>query len=69
MSSQGKPVPFHVEVQPNRQNGLTQVTYVKCEQIVTIAKARLLGRKAVGTLSLADMRKVETAVELSLALP
>ena len=69
MSSQGKPVPFHIEIQPNRQNGLTQVTYVKCEQILTISKARLHGRRALGTISAAEMQKVEVAVKLSLALP
>ena len=69
MSTPGKPVPFHIEIQPNRQNALRRVTYVKCEQILTISKARLLGPNALGKLPPADMQKVEAAVKLSLALP
>ena len=69
MRSKGKPVPFHIEIQPNRLNALRQVTYVKCEQILTISKARLLGPKALGKLLPAEMQKVEVAVKLSLALP
>ncbi len=69
MSTKGKPVPFHVEIRPNRQNGLGEATYVKCEQILTLSKARLLGRKALGRISPEEMRRVEVAVKLSLALP
>ena len=69
MSTQGKPIPFHIQIAPNAQNGLREVTYVKCEQVLTLAKARLLGRGPLGRLTTAEMRKVEMAVKLSLALP
>ena len=69
MSTEGKPIPFHIRITPDQQNGLREVTYVKCEQILTLAKARLLGREPLGRLSTAEMRKVEVAVKLSLALP
>lgn len=69
MSTQGKPVPFHIEIRPGPRNGLKETTYVKSEQVLTISKARLLGRTAVGRLSAEEMRKVEAAVKLSLALP
>lgn len=69
MSTRGKPVPFHIRIGPDRKNGLREPTYVKCEQILTIAKARLFGRRSLGTLAGDEMRKVETAVKLSLALP
>jgi mRNA interferase MazF len=69
MSTQGKPIPFHVRIDPSPQNGLREVTFVKCEQILTIAKARLHGTKPLGWISIAEMRRVETAVKLSLALP
>jgi mRNA interferase MazF len=69
MSTKGKPIPFHIQITPDQQNGLQEVTYVKCEQILTISKTRLHGQKPMGRLSPAEMRKVETAVKLSLALP
>jgi mRNA interferase MazF len=69
MSTQGKPVPFHVRIDPSQQNGLREVTFVKCEQILTIAKARLHGAGPLGSISTAEMRRVEIAVKLSLALP
>ena len=69
MSTVGKPVPFHVEITPNRRNGLRAVTYIKCEQILTVSKGRLLGHKAMGRISADEMRQVEAAVKLSLALP
>lgn len=69
MSTQGKPIPFHVRIAPTQQNGLREVTYVKCEQVLTLAKARLMGKEPLGRLTTAEMRKVEVAVKLSLALP
>lgn len=69
MSTQGKPIPFHILIAPSRQNGLREVTYVKCEQILTLSKARLIGAEPLGWLSKGEMRKVEVAVKLSLALP
>jgi len=69
MSTKGKPIPFHIRIDPNPENGLREVTYVKCEQVLTIAKARLIGPVPLGRLSTGEMRKVEVAVKLSLALP
>jgi mRNA interferase MazF len=69
MSTQGKPIPFHIRIAPSAQNGLREVTYVKCEQVLTLAKARLLGREPLGRLTAAEIQKVEIAVKLSLALP
>jgi mRNA interferase MazF len=69
MSTRGKPIPFHVRIAPDGENGLREVTYVKCEQILTLAKARLLGRAPLGRLTAVEIRKVEMAVKLSLALP
>lgn len=69
MSTKGKPVPFHIEIRPNRQNGLQDVTYVKCEQVITVSKRRLERRKPVGRISSTQMVEVEIAVKLALALP
>jgi mRNA interferase MazF len=42
LSTKGKPVPFHVAVSPNPQNGLTEASFIKCEQVLTVSKDRLL---------------------------
>jgi mRNA interferase MazF len=67
MSTKGKPIPFHVRIPPSPENGLSEETYVKCEQILTLAKARLEGRR-LGRISPEELKRVETAVKLSLAL-
>jgi mRNA interferase MazF len=40
MSTKGKRVPFHVRIDPAKTNGLRETTFVRCEQILTVAKAR-----------------------------
>lgn len=69
MSTQGRPIRFHVRIDPTPQNGLQEVTFVKCEQILTLSKERLRGTAPLGWVSTLEMRKVEVAVKLSLALP
>ncbi len=44
VSTKGKLVSFHIELKPSLINGLKEVSYVKCEQIMTISKDRLLNR-------------------------
>lgn len=66
VSSQGRSVPTHVEVTPSPQNGLTRVSFVKCEQLMTISKARL-GNK-VGTLSQGHMATVDASIKKALSL-
>ena len=63
VSTHGKAVPTHVEVQPSPENGLRAVSYIKCEQLMTIEKARLEHR--IGTLSSADMDRVVVALKIS----
>jgi len=69
VSSKGRPIPFHVRVEPAERNGLSATSYVKCEQILTISKSRLHGSEPIGRLTEAEIRQVETAVKLSLELP
>ena len=69
MSTKGRPIPVHVEITPSPQNGLREVSYVKCEQILTVHKARFQGRAPLGRITSAEMRRVEIAIKLSLALP
>ncbi|MBA4397638.1 MAG: growth inhibitor PemK [Syntrophus sp. (in: bacteria)] len=42
ISTKGKAVPFHVSVKPSEENGLKETSFVKCEQILTISKVRLI---------------------------
>jgi len=44
VSTKGKAVPFHVPVEPSQENGLKEKSFVKCEQVLTISKERLLRR-------------------------
>ncbi len=34
-------LPFHIQLRPSKSNGLADISFVKCEQILTIAKKRL----------------------------
>lgn len=67
MSTKGKPVPFHVRLEPTKANGLREASFVKCEQVLTIAKARLRGR-ALGRVTAAQLRAIEVAMLLSLGV-
>lgn len=68
MSTKGRPVPFHIRIEPSATSGLRETTYIKCEQILTISKARLIGRKPVGRILGTDLGRVEIAVMLSLGI-
>jgi mRNA interferase MazF len=48
VSTKGKKVPFHIEITPSEKNGLKEISFIKCEQIMTISKDRLLTK--IGTL-------------------
>src|SRR3982074_563146 len=45
MSRTERELPLHIRITPNAQNGLTDFTDVKCEQIMTIEKSRLIKRR------------------------
>ena len=68
MSTKGKRVPFHVRIDPARSNGLREITFVKCEQILTIAKARLKGKGPAGRVSAGQLRQVEAATLLAIGI-
>jgi len=62
----GKPVPFHVPVDPSPGNGLKKKPYVKAEQLLTISKDRLVER--IGLLEKELLVQVEEAIRLVLEL-
>ncbi len=66
ISTKGKEVPFHIKIEPSINNGLKSVSFVKCEQILTISKERLVEK--IGSLDQQYIEKVETAVRLVLGL-
>jgi len=68
MSTKGKRVPFHVRIDPAKSNGLRDTTFVKCEQILTVAKTRLTGKGPLGRVSAVQFRQVEAATLLAIGI-
>src|SRR6266487_3928837 len=66
MSRTERELPLHVRIIPSAENGLTDPTDVKCEQLMTIEKSRLLRRR--GSISQEELGKVDMALKLSLNL-
>ena len=66
MSRTERERPLHVRIAPNPENGLSDYTDVKCEQLMTIEKSRLLRKR--GTVSTEEMHRVDIAIKLSLNL-
>jgi mRNA interferase MazF len=66
VSTRGRSVPSHVRLEPTAQNGLPSASFVKCEQILTIDKARLAGR--MGRVTPDELDRVENALRAVLAL-
>src|ERR1700730_7248176 len=66
MSRTERELPLHVRIIPSEENGLTDATDVKCEQVMTIEKSRLLRRR--GSISVDELGRVDTALKLSLNL-
>jgi mRNA interferase MazF len=67
VSTQGRDIAAHVPLEPSASNGLAAPSFVKCEQIQTVSKTRLMQR--IGILDSADMARVETALKKVLSLP
>lgn len=66
MSRTERELPLHVRIAPSPENGLTNYTDVKCEQVMTIEKSRLLRKR--GTISPEELARVDHALRLSLNL-
>ncbi len=67
ISTKGRDIPFHVSLRPTKINGLEVLSYVKCEQILTVSKARLIG-PSWGRLTEEEMSQVDEAIKRSLGL-
>ena len=66
MSRTERELPLHVRIAPSEENGLTDFTDVKCEQLMTIEKSRLIRRR--GVITSEELGKVDIALKLSLNL-
>jgi mRNA interferase MazF len=66
ISTKGKPVPFHVALQSSRSNGLPEASFVKCEQVLTVSKERLV--KKLGIINDKEMQQVAQAMRLVLEI-
>lgn len=66
MSRTERELPLHVRIAPSPENGLSDYTDVKCEQVMTIEKSRLLRKR--GSISPDELARVEHALKLSLNL-
>ena len=66
MSRTERELPLHVRIAPTEENGLTDFTDVKCEQVMTIEKSRLIRRR--GVITSEELNKVDVALKLSLDL-
>jgi mRNA interferase MazF len=60
ISTKGKAVPFHISLNHSRESGLKKKSFVKCEQVLTISKDRLVRR--VGHLDQKQLGEVEEAL-------
>jgi mRNA interferase MazF len=65
MTSKAKGIPFHVEINLS-EGGLTQRSFIKCEDVRSIARERLF--KRMGRVSDETMRAVEDRLRILLDL-
>lgn len=68
MTTKGKEIPFHVLITPGHGTGLRETSWVKCEQILTISKVRLVGEGPLGRVTREELKRAEVAVMLSLGI-
>jgi len=66
ISTKGKDVPFHVPLTPEHSNGLSENSWCKCEQVLTISKDRLTRR--LGRIDDRKVRQIDEALRLVLGL-
>ncbi|MFL5628189.1 MAG: type II toxin-antitoxin system PemK/MazF family toxin [Ktedonobacteraceae bacterium] len=66
MSRTERELPLHVRIAPSQENGLTDFTDVKCEQVLTIEKSRLVRRR--GNINPEELGRVDASLKLSLGL-
>jgi len=68
LSSVLRPAPTHVRLRSG-EGGLDRASMVKCEQVTTLRKERLLSHPLGGALSVARMVEIEKAVLRAIGVP
>src|SRR5713226_2618647 len=66
MSRTERELPLHVRITPSEENGLTDATDVKCEQLMTIEKSRLIRRRC--SINSEELSRVDIALKLRLSV-
>lgn len=66
LSTKGRAVSTHVKIEPSQENGLSETSYAKCEQILTISKERLL--RKWGSIASEESAQVAKAMRAALDL-
>ncbi len=65
ITTKAKGIPFHVEVHPP-ESGLARLSFIKCEDVRSIAKERLL--KRLGRIPPAKVAEIEDRLRILLGL-
>ena len=65
ITSRAKGIPLHVQINPP-EGGLTQVSFIKCEDVRSVSKERLTSRR--GSISSKTMTAVEERLGILLGL-
>jgi len=66
VSTKGRDLPFHLQLEPSAENGLAQVCFAKCEQIFTVSKERL--ERRLGRISASQLEAVGRALKMVVEL-
>lgn len=66
LSTRGLQVATHVQLEPDSANGLRETSWVKCEQVLTISKERLLQKW--GHVSSDDLIRIVKSVMTALGM-
>lgn len=66
ISTKGLHVATHVALEPDGSNGLQAPSWVKCEQVLTISKNRLIQKW--GSVSQGDLARIEKSVLVALGM-
>lgn len=64
ITTKGKNIPLHIRLIPSKENGLDKNSFIKCEQIFTVSKNRLI--KKIGIIDNNLFDKIEDAVKIVL---
>jgi mRNA interferase MazF len=68
LSTTLRPAPTHVEL-PMGEGILKEISFAKCEQVITLDKSFLIRGPFAGTISPSLMGEVEKAIQRAIGIP